>query len=72
MKVAIRSKINSTQGTSFTRHAFDSKNKNIPLSTFIKLHSEILKLANNIFKNSENDKILLAVDVTVTITTKSC
>ena len=44
MKVAIRSNINSTQGTSFTRHAFDSKNKNIPLSTFIKLHSEILHL----------------------------
>ena len=39
-------------GTSFTRHAFDSKNKNIPLSTFIKLHSKILKLANNICKNS--------------------
>ena len=51
-------------GTSFTRRAFDSKNKNIILSTFIKLHSEILKLANNIFKNPENEKILLAVDGT--------
>ena len=61
MKEAIWTKINSTQGTSFTRQAFDSKNKNIPLSTFIKLHSEILKLANNIFKNPENDKILLGV-----------
>ena len=48
------------------------KIKNIPLSAFIKLHSEILKLANNICKNSDNDKIVLAVDVTVTITTKLC
>ena len=65
------SQINSTNGTSFTRQAFDSKNKNIPLSNFTQLHSMILKFANSVCRESENNKILLAVDVIATIIIKS-
>ena len=42
------------------------------MQALLLLDSEILKLDNNICKNSENNKILLAVDVTVTITIKLC
>ena len=61
---AVASKINSANCTTFTRQAFDSKNKNIPLSVFVQLHNAILKLANSVCKESENNKILLAVDGT--------